>query len=122
MRRVVAAVLLLAAAVSLSVWSGITFKKEMESLSYSLEELLICPAEERESKTDKLITQWNASSKLLHSLVVHEGMDELEEVITSLPLTVGHSTDEEFKNKCIEAVNLIKNLLESEKLDIGNIL
>lgn len=126
MRRVVAALLLLGAAVSIAVWSGITFKKEMNSLSEAINGLIICSEncsdKELKEKTQKLIDMWNNSSALLHSLVVHEEMDKLEEVITSLPLTLEHSAKEEFKNKCIEAINIIKNLTEAEKLNIGNIL
>ena len=49
-------------------------------------------------------------------------MDELERSITSLPLLIEHSDREEFRNECIKAVNQIDNLIDSEKLDIGNIL
>lgn len=98
----------------------------MEMLEKSLEELIVCAEkssdEEIKKETENLSILWESSSKLLHSLVVHEGMDDLEETITSLPLILEHSTKEEFKNTCIEAINLIRNLTESEKLNIGNIL
>lgn len=126
MKRVVAAVLLLSAAVSLAVWSGITYQSKMEKLLHSLEDLIVCAEsgsdKETKAQTENLTAEWESSSKLLHSLVVHEGMDDLEETITSLPLILEHSTKEEFKKACIEAINLIKNLTESEKLNIGNIL
>lgn len=98
----------------------------MEFLAYSLENLIELSADSSDEalkdETQKLMIKWNNSSKLLHSLVVHEGMDELEETITALPLILTHSTKEEFTSKCIEAVNIIKNLIESEKLNIGNVL
>ncbi len=126
MKRVVAAFLLLSTAVFLAVWSGITYQSKMEMLEKSLEELIVCAEkssdEEIKKETENLSILWESSSKLLHSLVVHEGMDDLEETITSLPLILEHSTKEEFKNTCIEAINLIRNLTESEKLNIGNIL
>lgn len=126
MKRVVAAFLLLSAAIFLAVWSGIIYQGKMSSLEHSLEELILCAEkgseEEIKSQTERLTAEWENSSKLLHSLVVHEGMDDLEETITSLPLLLEHSTKEEFKNACIEAINLIRNLTESEKLNIGNIL
>ena len=126
MKRVVAAFLLLSTAVFLAVWSGITYQSKMEMLEKSLEELIVCAEkssdEEIKKETENLSIQWESSSKLLHSLVVHEGMDDLEETITSLPLILEHSTKEEFKTTCIEAINLIRNLTESEKLNIGNIL
>jgi hypothetical protein len=53
---------------------------------------------------------------------MHEGMDDVEENITALPLILKHSDREEFKNKCIEAINQIENLLNAEKLIPENIL
>lgn len=126
MKRVVAAFLLLSAAVALAVWSGITYQSKMGGLEKQLEDLVICAQngsdDEIKSQTEKLTAEWKSSSELLHSLVVHEGMDDLEETITSLPLLLEHSTKEEFIKACIEAINLIENLTESERLNIGNIL
>lgn len=126
MKRVVAAFLLLSTAVALAVWSGITYQSKMGGLKKQLEDLVICAQngsdDEIKSQTEKLTAEWKSSSELLHSLVVHEGMDDLEETITSLPLLLEHSTKEEFIKACIEAINLIENLTESERLNIGNIL
>lgn len=126
MKRIFAAVILLAVAVSLAVWSGITFKKEMNSLCESLNSLIQISEENNVNKLKKetqlLVDEWNRSSELLHSLVVHEGMDELEESITALPLILEHSEIDEFKSKCIEAINIIGNLTKAEKVNIGNIL
>lgn len=126
MKRIFAAAILLAVAVSLAVWSGITFKKEMNSLCESLNSLIQISEENNVNKLKKetqlLVDEWNRSSELLHSLVVHEGMDELEESITALPLILEHSEIDEFKSKCIEAINIIGNLIQAEKVNIGNIL
>lgn len=126
MKRVIAAALLFAAAVSIAVWSGITFQKKMMILSEKLDGLIICSEtcsdKELKEKTWELVDIWNGSSELLHSLVVHEEMDKLEEIVTALPLTLEYSEKDEYINKCIEAVNIIKNLLKAEKINIGNIL
>ena len=126
MKRVVAAFLLFAAAVSITVCSGITFQKKMMILSEKLDGLIICSEtcsdKELKEKTWELVDIWNGSSELLHSLVVHEEMDKLEEIVTALPLTLEYSEKDEYINKCIEAVNIIKNLLKAEKINIGNIL
>lgn len=126
MKRVVAAFILFSTAIILAVWSGITYQSKMGGLEKQLEDLVICAQngsdDEIKSQTEKLTAEWKSSSELLHSLVVHEGMDDLEETITSLPLLLEHSTKEEFIKACIEAINLIKNLTESERLNIGNIL
>ncbi len=126
MKRVIAAVLLFTTAVSISVWAGITFQKKMTLLSEMLDGLIICSEtcsdKELKEKTQELVQIWNDSSELLHSLVVHEEMDKLEEVVTALQPTLEYSEKSEFKNKCIEALTIIENLLKAEKINIGNIL
>ena len=125
MKRVAAAVFLIVTAVSLSVWSSFAFKAEMDSLLRTIDGLIdfseSCTDKELEEKTEILLSEWKSSSKLLHSLVMHEGMDELEEDITSLPLIIEHSDREEFRKKCIEAINQIKNLINAEKINIENV-
>ena len=126
MKRTAAAVFLLTFAVLLSLWSGSIFRREMNALLYSIEEII--DASETDSdeslskKAENLLTQWQKSSIILHSLVMHEGMDELEEDITALPLIIEHSDRDEFRMKCIEAINQIENLLNAEEIKIENIL
>lgn len=126
MKRVVIAVLLLASAVSVSVWSNISFEKRMKYFSFSLENLIAYSEESDDEilkkETQEVVAAWYDSSAFLHSLVAHEGMDELEKSITSLPLLIEHSDREDFRNECIRAVNQINNLIDSERLNIGNVL
>ena len=126
MKRVAAAVFLLSAAVAISVWAGHVFRTEMNGLLFSLDSLIDTAQTDSEDelarKTDEILFQWHKSSGILHSLVMHEGMDDVEENITALPLILEHSDREEFKIKCIEAINQIENLLNAEKLNFENIL
>lgn len=126
MKRVAVAVVLLSVAVITSVWSGIIFKSEMNALLRSLQSVVDSAESDSDEvlseKTEELIDLWNKSSGILHSLVMHEGMDDVEENITSLPLLLEHSDREEFKSKCIESINQIENLLNAEKLNVENIL
>lgn len=125
MKRIIAAVLLLACAIGSSVWAEHAFKVRMEGLLTTLDTIIQCAESDTESelmlKTENLLLQWQKSSGVLHSLVMHDGMDDFEENITSLPLVLRYSDREEYKNKCIEAVNKIENLLNSEKLNFENI-
>ncbi len=126
MKRIIIAFFLLLSAVSVSVWSNFMFEKDMKKFSGLLENLIIY-SEKSDDKTlteetRKVVDAWYASSAFLHSLVAHEGMDELERSITSLPLLIEHSDREEFRNECIKAVNQIDNLVDSERLNIGNVL
>ena len=126
MKRTAAAVILLSFAVFLSLWSGYVFRREMSSLLYSVEEIIDCAETEPDiiliKKTGDLLRKWEKSSVILHSLVMHEGIDELEENITALPIIIEHSDREEFKKKCIEAISRIENLLNAEKVRTENIL
>lgn len=126
MKRVIIAAVLLLSAISVSVWSNISFEKYMKNFSVSLENLIsyseISDDDNLKKETEKVVEAWYDSSAFLHSLVAHEGMDELEKSITSLPLLIEHSDREEFRNECIRAVNQIKNLIDSERLNIGNVL
>jgi hypothetical protein len=126
MKRVIIALMLFISAVSVSVWSNIRFEKNMAEFSSLLENLIVysekTDTEILKKETEKVVDLWYASSAFLHSLVAHEGMDELEKSITSLPLLIEHSDREEFRNECIRAVNQINNLIDSERLNIGNVL
>ena len=126
MKRIVAAIVLLSFAVGLSVWAERTYSMHMEGFMTEIEKIINeCdkkPIEDIISSAEKTAEKWHKTDDLLHSLVVHEGMDELEEIITALPEIAKHSGIDELKTKCVEAVNIIRNLLESEKLSIGNVL
>lgn len=126
MKRVAVAIVLLSVAVIASVWAGVIFKSEMNALLQSLQSVVDSAESDSDEdvlkKTEELLALWNKSSGILHSLVMHEGMDDVEENITALPLLLEHSDREEFKIKCIEAINRIENLINAEKLNLENIL
>lgn len=117
---------MLALAVTAALWSNVIFKKETEALTASLERLLevseygddAAVARELENVT----TAWKKASKLLHALVMHDSMDEVEQSITALPQILKHADREEFRQKCIEALSQTENLVNSERLSWENIL
>ena len=95
MKRVAAAVVLLLLAVSTAAAAHFAFNSELTALSDSIEMLIDCAEncsdDELKEKTDEVLAEWKHSSALLHSLVGHEGMDELEQNLTALPLIITHS-------------------------------
>lgn len=125
MKRLVIALVLLSAAVFIAVWSGIVFRSELDSLNDSIEHLIDVSQSSSDEilkeETSKVLSEWGKASSFLHSFVLHEGMDILEQNITSLPLLIEHSDRLTFRNKCIEAITQIENLLNSEKISIENI-
>lgn len=125
MKRLVFALILLVSAVFISIWSGIIFRSELNSLNDSIEHLIDVSQKSSdeilEKETSKVLSEWEKASSFLHSFVLHEGMDILEQNITSLPLLIEHSDRLTFRNKCIEAITQIENLLNSEKISVENI-
>lgn len=126
MKRTVIAAFLLCCAIFVSIWSGAVFKSSLTKTSnelYRLTEISQTVSdEELLSETEKVLAEWNSTSKLLHTFVMHKEMDVLEQNITALPMTVKHLNRERFRINCIEAINQIKNLLDCAKINIENIL
>lgn len=126
MKRLAAAFVLLTIACAVTVWTGYVFEKELNRFEKDLNALI----EVSESGTDeklleeaeKLASRWEETSGLLRSVVLHDGIDELGRDISSLPQIIRYSDKEEMKIKCIEAINLIKNLKACEKVSFENVL
>ncbi len=126
MKRVIAAAALLSTAIIFAFWASYTFTSKMDYLQGNLERL-VAISENADKKTlsdetQKLVSQWDDISTLLHAIVLHEGIDELEKRITSLPYLIEYSDKEEMKKICVESISLIKNLKTCEKLSLENVL
>lgn len=126
MKKLVIACVLLALAVTAAICSNAVFKKETEDLTLSLEKLLEV-SEYGDGDTvarelENVTAAWEKASKLLHALVMHDSLDEVEQSITALPQILKHAGREEFKQKCIEALSQAENLVNSERLSWENIL
>lgn len=126
MKRVIAAVVLLLAAALIAVWTGYAFNGEMDGFEKELNTLVAysdkITDEKLLEKAGQLASHWDESSGVLRSIVLHEGVDELGRLISSLPQILEHSGRTEMKIKCIEAINLIKNLKSCEKISFENVL
>ena len=122
MKRVAAAVVLLAVAVGIAVWSGSAFESSMNFFESELLQMIDAPDSELPYRTQRIAESWEEHGDFLHSVFIHEGIDELEMLITSLPLILEHSGKEELIIKCVDGVNLIKNLKSCEKFSFENIL
>ena len=122
MKRVAAAVVLFAVAAGISVWSGCVFERRMNYFENELLLLLDAPDTELTERTQKIADSWELHGDFLHSVFVHEGIDELEMLITSLPMVLERSGKDELIAKCVEGINLIKNLKSCEKFAVENVL
>lgn len=126
MKRLAAAVALLLIAVVVAVWTGYVFDREMDKFEISLNRLVDISSSSTDEKlleeAQKIVFSWNEASVILRSIVLHGGVDELDRIISSLPQIIEHSDRDEMKIKCIEAINLIKNLKACEKISFENVL
>lgn len=126
MKRLIASFLLIISAVSATVYARRTFLKEIDSLSDSIQNVIEISENGSDSELNESIDilqkKWQSSGRTLHILVNHGEMDEAEQNITALKETVKHTDRTELRIKCIEALNQLKNLRESEKISLENIL
>lgn len=126
MKRVAAACILFFTAVAITVWTGYIFEREINMLEKELNTLVdiaeTVPENELLKRAETVAFQWEKSSGMLRSMVLHDGVDELGRNIASLPRIIEYSGKEEMKTACIEAVSMIKNLRECEMVRFENIL
>ena len=126
MKRVAAAFALLLVAGAVVFLCDYIFEREMSVLENELNGLVDISDKVSEKellgRAEELAVKWEKSSGLLRSIVLHDGVDELGRSISSLPQMIEHSGKDEMKKICIEAINMIENLRECEKIRIENIL
>ena len=84
--------------------------------------LLDAPEDEIYEGAENVKHAWEKYSFFLHAVFIHEGIDELERIIVSLPMTAEYSDADEVRLKCIEGINIIENLKACERLSAENIL
>lgn len=106
----------------IALWSGYVFESRMNYFQYEMRSLLEAPESEFPERTENLVHVWKDYSGFLHAVFIHEGIDELEQLILSLPMTAEHTDADEVRLKCVEGINLIENLKTCERLSAENIL
>lgn len=126
MKRLIASLLLMISAVSATAFARKSFLDELNVLSDSIQNVMEVSENGSDSEliesVDILEKKWQKSGKILHILINHGEMDEAEQNITALKETINHTDRKELRIKCIEALNQLKNLRESEKISLENIL
>lgn len=126
MKRLIASFLLIISAVSATFYARKIFLKETDSLSDAIQNVIEISEKGSDSELNQSIDilkkKWDESGKTLHILVNHGEMDEAEQNITALKETASYTDRKELRLKCIAALNQIKNLRESEKISLENIL
>ena len=71
---------------------------------------------------DKVESEWRDSKRILHILLVHRSMDEIEININSLREYLDSGDDEALRQACTEALKQLENLRDAGKIMIENVL
>lgn len=123
MKRFAAALVLLAFTLTLSVGAQIMFFKKTEVLIESLDTLraAIDRGEGEKAALENTKSVWRNSKKLLHILLVHRAMDEIEININSLSEYLEAGDTEALREACTQALMQVENLRDAGRVTIENI-
>jgi len=122
MKRFATALVLLALTLTMSIGAQFIFSKKTGELITDLKYLLaaVDAGEGEEQALDK--SEWRDSKKILHILLVHRSMDEIEININSLREYLDSGDDEALRQACTEALKQLENLRDAGKIMIENVL
>ena len=100
------------------------FSKKTDELITGLEALLcaVDAGEGEERALENVEKAWLGSKKILHILLVHRSMDEIEININSLGEYLGAGDRESLRQACTEALMQLENLRDAGRITIENIL
>ncbi len=123
MKRFVAALVLLAFTLTLSIGAQIIFFKKTGDLIESLDMLrsAIDRGEGEERALENTKSVWQNSKKMLHILLVHRTMDEIEININSLEEYLKAGDTEALREACTQALMQVENLRDAGRVTIENI-
>ena len=124
MKRFATALVLLLLTLTLSIGAQLIFSKKTDELITGLEALLraVDAGEGEERALENVEEAWRGSKKILHILLVHRSMDEIEININSLCEYLGAGDREALRQACTEALMQLENLRDAGRITIENIL
>ena len=124
MKRFATALVLLLLTLTLSIGAQLIFSKKTDELITGLEALLcaVDAGEGEERALENVEKAWLGSKKILHILLVHRSMDEIEININSLGEYLGAGDRESLRQSCTEALMQLENLRDAGRITIENIL
>lgn len=124
MKRFATALVLFLLTLTLSIGAQLIFSKKTDELITGLEALLraVDAGEGEERALENVEEAWRGSKKILHILLVHRSMDEIEININSLGEYLGAGDREALRQACTEALMQLENLRDAGRITIENIL
>lgn len=125
MRRLAAAICLLAVAIALSIWGHVELNKNCDELIKELESCIeIAEAEDTERLIEKgeyLDTWWQKKHTVFSVLVNHSALDTIQSFVPTLKELAEIGDTQEVIENCYECINMTEDLKMNEEISIGNI-
>lgn len=123
MKRLITAICLLAAILSISLFSLYALERDLGELSGLARELRAsAPTAELEQKSQRLFDRWNEKEKLLVIFVRHDVLDELTALAAELPSLARHGEYGHFYSGVDVLLARLDDLLDSARPTYRNLL
>lgn len=123
MKRIITAVCLLAAIISISCFSLYVLERDIGELNGLVQELRSSPPDgELEEKSQQLFDRWNEKEKLLVIFVRHDVLDELTVLTAQLPSLARHGEYGHFYSGVDTLLARLDDLLDSARPTYRNLL
>lgn len=125
MKRGIIAVFCLVSAVALCIAGYITLSKTCRELQPPLKEIAECAAqdnrEEAIKKSEEFAEVWENKHGRIEALTPHAEIDELEEIIKSLPTLARQGNMERLHEQSLIAFHRLDHIVKNEKPNYSNI-
>ena len=123
MKRLITAICLLVAILSVSFFSLYVLERDLGELTGLARELRAsAPAVELEQKSQRLFDRWNEKEKLLVIFVRHDVLDELTALTAELPSLARHGEYGHFYSGVDTLLARLDDLLDSARPTYRNLL
>ena len=125
MKRIWIAVFLLLTVAVLCTSGSMVLKSRTNKLIGVLEEgISACEGSRKnqlKESAEKINKEWERSHIVLSMMIRHSDLEDLEKCIKELPYLAKAGDKDGFKSNCRDGIIVINHILDSEKLNLGNI-
>lgn len=125
MKRFVIALAMLSFALILSGTCFFILNKKIDQLHTQVGQVLaLTETDDREAlrkETEKLMHLWEKNTGIMHMLLMHRAMEEVELNILILQDQLQDEKPDNFRESCEKVKRQLENLKDSEKLSLRNV-
>lgn len=125
MKRIIIAVVMIAIAVSASIFGYFDLKKSAEQITASLNDVIYAANSgdeiEAAALAEKSVMLYQSKRTRLQMYLNHSEIDDIELNFKDIKRYSEGTKDIEINNLCYDCINNFEHIVESEKPDIGTI-